>query len=70
MDATQRAQLAAPPVPDTVESMDITTSFIIAQVAGGLLGIVLGSLLLYAIIRTAIMSGMKSYKRWERSGDA
>lgn len=50
--------------------MDSLTAAYIAQIAAWLLGLVLGSILLHVIIRTAITAGMRSYKRWERSGDA
>jgi hypothetical protein len=33
-----------------------------------ILGVVVGALVLYAIIRTSISHGMRSFKRWERSG--
>ena len=50
--------------------MDTFLAATIAQIACLLLGIIFGALILYLVIRTAITAGMKSYKRWERSGDA
>lgn len=50
--------------------MDTFTAALVFQITAGILSLILGSLLLYTIIRAAITAGMKSYKRWERSGDA
>ena len=50
--------------------MDTFTAALVFQVTAGILVVIIGSLLLHTIIRTAITAGMKSYKRWERSGDA
>lgn len=50
--------------------MDTVTAAVIIQIVVWLLGLILGSLLLHLVIRTAITGGMKAYKRWERSGDA
>ncbi|GAA3032646.1 hypothetical protein [Microbacterium dextranolyticum] len=50
--------------------MDTFLAAIIAQIAYVFLAIIFGALILHLVIRTAITAGMKSYKRWERSGDA
>jgi len=42
---------------------------LVFQIALGALGVILGALLLYAVIRSAITHGMRAYKRWERSGE-
>lgn len=51
--------------------MTMDPALVIAfYVSAWLLGTVIGLLLLYLVIRTAITHGMRSYTRWERSGDA
>lgn len=43
--------------------------FWVIYIGGSLLGLLLTFLFLYWIIRLGVAHGMRSFKRWERSGE-
>lgn len=49
--------------------MSIST-VLVFWLAAGLLGLLLGSLLVFLIIRTAILGALKAHTRWARAGGA
>ncbi|MBZ4486270.1 hypothetical protein [Microbacterium sp. cx-55] len=50
--------------------MDTITAALLFWIALSALGVLIGCLLAFFVIRTAILGALKAHSRWERSGAA
>jgi hypothetical protein len=50
--------------------VDVATAALVLSICLGALGVLVGALIAFAVIRTAILGALKAHTRWQRSGGA